>query len=151
MSAWSALLKVLCSPPAQRRAVRVAGVALLTSCAVTVTLPSPARAQAPSLADQRAATADYVPSDKAVRKRIYVSAVSKPCMGMIPMMCLQIRAHNSDPWQLLYAPIVGFRPAPGIEYRLRVLVDEVPNPPADASSQRWFLDRVLERRRVQSP
>jgi hypothetical protein len=64
------------------------------------------------------------------------------------MECLQIRENPTDPWQLYYGEITGFTHEPGIEYRLRILEDQVANPPAGASSKRWFLDLVVEQKVV---
>jgi len=88
------------------------------------------------------------PSAKAVKKFIYVAAERKDCTGVAPMKCLQVREEKTDPWTLFYGEIAGFEPQPGIEYRLRILEDTVPNPPADASSKRWFLDMIVEQRVV---
>jgi heat shock protein HslJ len=87
-----------------------------------------------------------MPSAAAIQKFIYVASERKPCTGGATMECLQIREQASDPWQLYYGEIIGFVHEPGIEYRLRILEDEVPNPPADASSKRWFLNMVVEQR-----
>jgi len=51
------------------------------------------------------------------------------------------------PWQLWYGPIEGLDFEPGVSYKLRVREYQVPNPPADASSIRWQLLEVVERRR----
>ena len=64
------------------------------------------------------------------------------------MQCLQVRDSPEQAWRLHYGEIAGFTHELGIEYRLRILEDEVPNPPADASSKRWFLDLVVEQRVV---
>jgi len=85
-------------------------------------------------------------SANAQTKFIHVAAERKPCTGVAPMMCLQIREDESAPWQNYYGKIEGFTPEPGIEYRLRVLEETVPNPPADASSKRWTLDLIVEQR-----
>jgi hypothetical protein len=85
-----------------------------------------------------------VPSAAARQKLIYVAATKAPCMGVAPRECLQVRESPERPWQLFYGEIIGFRYEPGFEYRLRILEDDVPNPPADGSSRRWFLDLVVE-------
>jgi heat shock protein HslJ len=95
--------------------------------------------------------AQLMPSANAVTKFIYVAAQRRPCSGMMPMECLQIREKPSDPWLNHYDEIIGFTHHPGIEYRLRILEDDVPNPPADASSKRWFLDLVVEQKLVDTP
>ncbi|MET1084902.1 MAG: META and DUF4377 domain-containing protein [Burkholderiales bacterium] len=88
------------------------------------------------------------PSARAVKKLIYVAAERKDCTGVAPMKCFQVREEKTDPWTLFYGEIVGFDPKPGIEYRLRILEDTVPNPPVDASSKRWYLDLVVEQKVV---
>lgn len=92
--------------------------------------------------------AAHKPATDAPRKFIYVSAETKPCTGVAPMTCLQVREKESDPWQLHYFGITGFEPQPGIEYRLRIIEEKVKNPPMDASSIRWTLDQVIEQRVV---
>ena len=92
--------------------------------------------------------AAHKPAANALRKFIYVSAETRPCTGVAPMTCLQVRTKESDPWQLHYGGIVGFEPQPGIEYRIRIIEEKIANPPADASSIRWTLDQVVEQRVV---
>ena len=77
---------------------------------------------------------------------VYVAAERKPCSGVAPMQCLQVRDSKDAPWQLHYGEIEGFKPEPGIAYRLRIREVKVPNPPADAPSVRWVLDQVLEQK-----
>ncbi|AXT48944.1 MULTISPECIES: META and DUF4377 domain-containing protein [Chromobacterium] len=79
-----------------------------------------------------------------VTRFVYVAAERKPCTGVAPMQCLQIRESKDQPWQLHYGEIEGFKPEPGIAYRLRLKEFKVENPPADASSIRWVLDMVVE-------
>lgn len=92
--------------------------------------------------------AAHKPAADAPRKFIYVSAETKPCVGVGPMTCLQVREKESDPWLLHYSGIADFEPQPGIEYRLRIIEEKVKNPPADGSSIRWTLDQVIEQRVV---
>ena len=94
--------------------------------------------------------AAHKPAAGAPRKLIHVSAETRPCTAVAPMARLQVREKESDPWQLHYSGIVDFEPRPGIEYRLRIIVEKVANPPADGSSIRWTLDQVIEQRVVKS-
>lgn len=89
-----------------------------------------------------------VPSASAVKKFIDVASERKPCSGVAPMECLQVREDATAPWRLHHGEIVGFTHVPGTQYRLRILEDRVPNAPADAPSVRWFLDLVVEQRLV---
>lgn len=93
---------------------------------------------------QRAAT----PAASARTKFIYVASERKPCTGVVPMQCLQVRERPEDPWRLFYGNIEGFEPEPGVEYRLRILEEDVRNPPADGSATKWWLDLVVEQRIV---
>lgn len=77
---------------------------------------------------------------------IYVAAERRPCSGVAPMQCLQVRDSKDAPWQLHYGEIEGFRPEPGIAYRLRIKEVKVARPAADAPSLRWVLDKVLEQK-----
>lgn len=92
--------------------------------------------------------AAHKPAADAPRKFIYVSAETRPCTGVGPMTCLQVREKSSDLWQLHYGGIADFSPEPGIEYRLRIVEEKVAHPPADGSSIRWTLDQVIEQRVV---
>lgn len=85
--------------------------------------------------------------DLAVRE-IYVAAQTRPCMGMRPMQCMQVRERADQPWQLFYDSILGFNFRSGTEYRLRVIEERIANPPPDSSSIRWTLDRIIEQHGV---
>jgi heat shock protein HslJ len=89
-----------------------------------------------------------MPSANALEKFIHVASTRVPCSGVGTIECLQVRESASEPWRAFHGEIIGFTPEPGIEYRLRVLEDPVPNPTADASSKRWYLDVVVEQRVV---
>lgn len=85
------------------------------------------------------------PGKAARTKFIYVASQKVPCTsGVARTECLQVREAKDQPWRIYHGTIEGFRFEPGIEYRLRVLEEDVPNPPADGSSLRWTLDLVVE-------
>jgi len=82
-------------------------------------------------------------------KFIYVAAEKAPCnTGVMKTTCYQIREDKKAPWQLWYGDIAGFTPEPGVEYRLRILEERIPNPPAGASARKWTLDMVVEQELV---
>jgi len=89
-----------------------------------------------------------IPSAGAHQRLLYVAAKKAACAGVAPRECLQVRERPDEPWQLFDGEIVGFNYEPGIEYRLRILEDDVPKPPADGASKRWFLDLVIEQKLV---
>lgn len=66
------------------------------------------------------------------------------CEGVAPQQCLQIKENPEDDWQLFYSNIEGFEHQDGHTYVIRVLVEPVENPPADASSLQYTLIEILE-------
>jgi hypothetical protein len=66
------------------------------------------------------------------------------------MECLQVREAADRPWQYFYSDIEGFTFEPGFDYELRVREEKVANPPADGSSLRWTLVRVVSKQAVAS-
>ncbi|WP_126225463.1 DUF4377 domain-containing protein [Burkholderia ambifaria] len=114
-------------------AVVIAGSTLLAGCQTNATATDP-----------RARPADGSP----VTRTVYVAPQAARCTGVAPMDCLQVRSSPAEPWSLWYAGIEGFAYQPGYQYVLEVDEYRVAQPPADASSIRWVLKRVVERRQV---
>lgn len=83
---------------------------------------------------------------KGVEKTLFVAAERKPCTGVAPMECLQVREAPDRPWQFFYGEIEGFTHEPGYDYELRVREEKVAAPPADGSSLRWTLVKVVGKR-----
>ncbi|MCA8200686.1 DUF4377 domain-containing protein [Burkholderia sp. AU33545] len=89
------------------------------------------------------------PADgRPVTRTVYVAPQAARCTGVAPMDCLQVRSSPAEPWSLWYAGIEGFAYQPGYQYVLEVDEYRVAQPPADGSSIRWVLKRVVERRQV---
>lgn len=84
------------------------------------------------------------PGKHARIRYIYVAAQMVDCQGVVRQKCLQVRESPDQPWRLLYSPIIGFNFQPGIEYRLRILEENVAQVPANGTSLRWTLDQVVE-------
>ena len=112
----------------------IAGSTLLAGC----------QTDAAATASNTARPADSRP----VTKTVYVAPQSARCTGVVPMECLQVRSSPGEPWSLWYAGIEGFAYQPGYQYVLEVDEYRVAQPPADGSSIRWVLKRVVERRQV---
>ena len=112
----------------------IAGATLLAGCQTDA-----------AATDVRAAR----PADgRPVTKTVYVAPQAARCTGVAPMDCLQVRSSPAEPWTLWYAGIEGFAYQPGYHYVLEVDEYRVAQPPADGSSIRWVLKRVVERRQV---
>ncbi|MGV5608761.1 DUF4377 domain-containing protein, partial [Burkholderia pseudomallei] len=81
----------------------------------------------------------------AATKTVYVAAQTARCVGVVPRDCLQVRTAPNEPWQLRHGGIEGFDYRPGDAYLLEIAAYRTPNPPADGSSVRWVLERVVRR------
>jgi heat shock protein HslJ len=81
----------------------------------------------------------------AVEKTIYVGPTLVDCVGVGPRKCMLVKENPEDEYGMFYDRIEGFDYAPGYEYELRVQVDPVPNPPADASSLRYTLIEAVSK------
>ena len=119
------------SASVDRMDIRIAAVAL-----VLVGLVACSRNTAPPV--EAAASAG-------IEKTLFIAPERKPCTGVAPMECLQVRESPDLAWQYFYSEIEGFAHEPGYVYELRVLEQTVPNPPADGSSLRWRLVKVVSR------
>ena len=80
-------------------------------------------------------------------KTIYVGPRQVDCVGVAPQKCLLVKEKPGDDWTMYYDQIQGFDYEPGYEYELRIVEEEVENPPADASSIRWTLVEVVSKTR----
>lgn len=81
---------------------------------------------------------------------IYVKESKEPCTGVAPMECLQIKGVNDADWSNLYTNINGFKYTPGYRYKLRVRITKIQSPPADGSSLKYTLTKVLEKKKINS-
>ncbi|ABX17844.1 DUF4377 domain-containing protein [Burkholderia multivorans] len=119
-------------------AIALAAGALLTGCQTGAATTAAATTAAAARADE----------DRPVTKTVYVAPQTVRCTGVAPMDCLQVRSDPNAPWTLWYAGIEGFAYQPGYTYTLQIDEYRVAQPPADRSSIRWVLKRVIERRPV---
>lgn len=109
-------------------------------------------AAVPHAAKPEAAVTPIAPAAPAVapatQRFIYVAPERRPCTGVAPMQCLQVRERANQPWQHHYGDIEGFQFEPGTAYRLRISEIKVANPPADAPDRRWVLETIVEQIRI---
>jgi heat shock protein HslJ len=87
------------------------------------------------------------PVGGSAEKTIYVGPRQVDCVGVAPQKCLLVKENPDDDWSMYYDRIEGFDYEPGYEYELRIVEEEVENPPADASSIRWTLVEVVSKTR----
>ncbi|MBB3697772.1 META domain-containing protein [Flammeovirga yaeyamensis] len=82
-------------------------------------------------------------SPKSETKTITVSAKTTECTGVGPQECLLIKEDGDTEWKNFYGKIEGFDHKVGVESVLEVAIVKVDNPPADASSLRYKLVKVV--------
>lgn len=79
----------------------------------------------------------------------WVNSYQIDCVGVGPMRCMLIQkgeTREADQWQTFYSKIEGFDYEPGYIYKLLVKEEEREDVPADASSIKYSLIEVLEKK-----
>lgn len=79
-----------------------------------------------------------------------VASETRIGMGLAEQECYLVKESGENTWSLFYSPIEGFDYEPGYEYVIRVKVTPVENPPMDASSARFELEKVASKTRKAS-
>lgn len=93
-------------------------------------------------------SAQQIDKNQIQQFQIEVAPVLVKCVGVAPMHCLQYRKVGDTAWLNHYSGIVGFDYQPDYRYVLEIKQTPVSNPPADASSLRWELVRIIEKHPV---
>jgi hypothetical protein len=76
---------------------------------------------------------------------MYVAPQKAPCELWFPTECLLVRPAPTAEWEYFTNAIHGFEWEPGFSYRIRVMIREIENPPADGSSLEYRLVQLLEK------
>ncbi|MEC4117167.1 DUF4377 domain-containing protein [Myroides phaeus] len=76
---------------------------------------------------------------------LYIAPQKEDCVGVGPMKCLLVKQGEDAEWELMYQGIEGLDYQEGFEYKVEVRREEVPNPPADASSFRYVLVKEISK------
>lgn len=113
---------------------------IISACVVAEPVPAPVP-QEPEAVPAPPAEGETV--------TLFVGPNLVPCMGVAPMMCMQVKESPDGDYLLFYSNIEGFEFEAGYEYELLVNKQTVPNPPADASSFRWTLIEVVSKTPVE--
>ena len=77
------------------------------------------------------------------QKILEVAPTLVDCVGVGQTQCLQVRETGGD-WQNFFGMIEGFTFKPDFSYKLLVNVAKLENPPADGSSLKYSLVRLLD-------
>lgn len=76
-------------------------------------------------------------------RTIFIADHLADCTGVSEQKCMLIKENPEEDWTYFYDRISGFDYEEGFSYELRVKVEKVANPPADASSQKYILAEVV--------
>lgn len=76
---------------------------------------------------------------------LYVADHQVDCTGVSEQKCLLVKNNLDDEWSYFYDGISGFDYEEGFTYELRVRVEDIDNPPADASSKRYILSKLVSK------
>ena len=79
------------------------------------------------------------------KKTLFVASELVDCTGVGPQKCMLVRDSEESEWEYFYDHIDGFVHKAGHEYHIEVLITNVENPPADASSKNYELVRILSK------
>ncbi len=83
-------------------------------------------------------------------KRVYIASTLADCEGVAPQQCMKYKENHSDEWTYFYDTIEGFDYQEGYSYELEVVIAQVENPAADASSLKYSLVKILSKEKDQS-
>lgn len=82
------------------------------------------------------------------KRTLWIAPTTQKCVGEIEKQCMQVkRSKNQKDWELFYDNIEGFTYKKGFEYQVVVLETKVNNPPADASSIKYKLIKVISKKK----
>ena len=88
-------------------------------------------------------------SDKNVEK-ITIASEKTIGYGVAPMECYLVKVGDDKDWSLFYSPIEGFNYENGYEYVIKVKKEKIDNPPADGSSIKYTLVKVISKKKLMS-
>ena len=97
------------------------------------------------------ACSEDTPEENFIGTKIRVNFYTESCTGIILQQCYLIQENDNiggNNWQLFYELIEGFDYVPGYIYDLDVTIDEVNDPPADASSLKYTLNKIISKTNV---
>ena len=78
-------------------------------------------------------------------KILYVADHLEDCVGVSPQSCMLVKESQEQDWTFFYGEIEGFNFEKGFNYELLVEEIQVENPPADASSIRYVLKKIVSK------
>jgi hypothetical protein len=78
-------------------------------------------------------------------KTIFVADHLVSCEGSFPQKCMLVRENEDDQWQNFYDNIEGFTFVEGYTYKLKVKIEKIAEPKADASGLKYTLIDIISK------
>ena len=91
----------------------------------------------------------FTTPDSATEEILFTFPYRQPCVGVGPMLCMQVRDSADAKSQHFYQSISGFTSESGFNVGLRVRKEKVENPPADASPIRYTLVEEISKSQIE--
>ena len=98
---------------------------------------------AESTSEVESATPDE-PSGTEETTRLWIAPELVDCVGVAPQQCMLVTTSEDGEAEFFYDAIDGFTYTEGTSYVIDVTIDEIEDPPADASSLRYTLVQIVE-------
>jgi hypothetical protein len=134
------------------RSLRFAVATVVFCCAAACGGEPPNTPAVPSVTTAKPPDATTTPDasagEAATTKTLYIREMRADCEGEGPRKCLQVRESENGEWTLFYAPIKGFKYEEGTKYAIKVSVEKVLKPMADASSLSYTLVEIVSQQKV---
>ena len=97
------------------------------------------------------ACSEDTPEENFIGTKIRVNFYTELCTGIILKQCYLIQENDNiggDNWQLFYDLIEGFDYVSGYIYDLDVTINKVDDPPVDASSLKYTLNKIISKTNI---
>jgi len=76
---------------------------------------------------------------------LYLNHYKSECGSFELTLCVQSRVAENDDWSFFYDRIEGFEYEWGFNYKIKVKIDDIDNPPEDSSSIKYTLLEIIEK------
>ena len=126
--------------PLIQAALAIAALTLAACGSDTAATPTPD--QSPGIAVGEPSGGDSGPAE--LTTRLWIKPDLVDCIGEMTQKCMQIAETEDGEYLYFYDQIDGFTFVEGTSYVIDVRIEEVEDPPADASSLAYSLVQVVE-------
>jgi len=78
-------------------------------------------------------------------KTMIVASKQGNCQGVVEQACYLVKNKENQSWEFFYDEIKGFSYEEGYEYKIKVEIKKVKNPPQDASNMQYKLLKIISK------